>query len=446
MGGRKVRPNYKVLSVYLLGVFVGALDTNVLGPVFPVIARSFHVNLEVAAWTVTAYTVAYIASTVLSGALGDRLGHRKVFVWGIILFAVASVTAASSREFMLFMIARIVQGAGAGAVYPNGQAEGLKEFPPEKHGMALGMFGAVFGLASIVGPTLGGILGQVFGWPAVFIVNLPIALVVLVMLRNTPPSTVTARPLPDWLGGASFSAGLASILLVIMGQGLVRVVFLVLSIVFFGLMVWRQRVAPTPFLDSKPLANKAGIAVMVGAALIGLDMSAAIFVPTLVQSDLHFSVLQSGLALLPAAFTGALLAGAGGVLVDRMGAKKILSVGLLAAAMGGILLAWPHLTFFRFILAMMALGLGTAFTMGAPLNRLALDLYQSHQAGEALSLMAVFRAVGLAAGPILLTAAKVVHGFTGMYGTVAVASIIGALVFLMVPETSRVRESVVQKG
>jgi MFS family permease len=226
-----VRPNYKVLTVYLLGVFIGALDTNVLGPVFPVIARSFHVSLEGAAWTVTAYTVAYIGSTVMAGALGDRLGHRKVFIWGVSLFALASLTAALSRVFVLFVVARIVQGAGAGAVYPNGQAEGLKQFPPEKHGMALGMFGAVFGLASIIGPTLGGVLGQYFGWPAVFIVNLPIALIVLFMLRKAPPSAVVSRPLPDWIGGSSFSAGLASLLLVLMGQGPVRIIFAVLAVV-----------------------------------------------------------------------------------------------------------------------------------------------------------------------------------------------------------------------
>ncbi|WP_430626234.1 MFS transporter [Sulfobacillus thermotolerans] len=269
---------------------------------------------------------------------------------------------------------------------------------------------------------LGGVLGQYFGWPAVFIINLPIALIVLAMLRKAPPSEIVTRPLPDWVGGSSFSAGLASVLLVLMGQGTVRLVFLVLAVFFFGIMAWRQKVARTPFLDTTPLANKAGIAVMVGAGLIGLDMSAAIFVPALVQADLHYSVLESGLALLPAAFTGALLAGAGGVMVDRVGAKRILAVGLAAAAIGGVLLAWPPLTFLRFILAMIALGMGTAFTMGAPLNRLALDLYRSEQAGEALSLMAVFRATGLAAGPILLTAAKVLHGFTGMYGAVALAS------------------------
>ncbi len=442
-----VKPNYKVLTVYLLGVFIGALDTNILGPVFPMIARSFHVTLEGAAWTVTAYTVAYIGSTVMAGALGDRLGHRKVFIWGVAMFAIASLTAALSRDFALFVIARIVQGAGAGAVYPNGQAEGLKQFPPEKRGMALGMFGAVFGMASIIGPTLGGVLGQFFGWPAVFIINLPIALIVLGMLRKAPPSETTARPLPDWLGGASFSAGLASTLLVLMGQGWTRLVFLVLALGFFGLMAYRQRVARTPFLDAKPLANKAGIAMMVGAGLIGLDMSAAIFVPALVQSALHYSVLDSGLALLPAAFTGALLAGVGGVLVDRIGAKRLLAIGLFAAAVGGVLLAWPPLTFTRFILAMVALGLGTAFTMGAPLNHLALNLYKPEQAGEALSLMAVFRATGLAAGPILLTAAKVFDGFTGMYSVVAIASLIGVLVFLAVPENfHRVPSSLVQKG
>ena len=137
-----MRVNYRVLSIYLLGVFIGALDTNVLGPAFRVIAANFHVTLGVTAWTITAYSVAYVAATALFGALGDRLGHRRIFGLGVALFGLASMVAAFAPNLTVFLLARSLQGAGAGAVYPNAQAEGLGQFPANKRGMALGMFGA----------------------------------------------------------------------------------------------------------------------------------------------------------------------------------------------------------------------------------------------------------------------------------------------------------------
>jgi MFS family permease len=428
------KPNYRILTVYFVGVFIGALDTNVLGPVFPLITRSFHIAFTWTAWTITAYTVSYIASTILAGAAGDRFGHRTLFLWGIVAFGLASLVAAFSVNFVMFVAARIIQGAGAGAVYPNAQAEGLKLFPANRRGMALGLFGAIFGVASILGPTTGGALGQYFGWPSVFLVNVPIALVVLVMIRRVPRSQVAERAVPDIVGGLGFSLFLASILLFVMVHSPLRWVFLILALVFFLVFWFRQRTSPVPFLDSKPLTNTAGIAMMIGAALIGLDMSAAIFVPTLTQNTLHFSVLISGVALLPAAFTGAVFSGAGGVMVDRIGPRKVLAAGLVAAALGGLLLAWPDLVLWRFLAAMVALGIGTAFTMGAPLNRMALALYREDQAGEALSLMAVFRGIGLASGPILLTVAEGWHGFTGMFGVVFVGSLVGLVAFLFVPD------------
>lgn len=107
----------------------------------------------------------------------------------------------------------------------------------------------------------------------------------------------------------------------------------------------------------------------------------------------------------------------------------MLRVGLLAGAGGGALLAWPGLTLARFVAAMVLFGISTAFTMGAPLNRMALALYRDEQAGEALSLVAVFRAIGLAAGPVVLTLAEGWHGFSGMFGAVALASLVGAGLF-----------------
>ncbi|MCL8207587.1 MAG: MFS transporter [Actinomycetia bacterium] len=422
----------RVLGVYLLGVFLGALDTNVLGPVFPLLERSFHTTLAWTAWTVTIYTVAYVAATVLAGALGDRLGHKAFFTYGIVAFGVASVVAAVSPSLGLFLAARAIQGAGAGAVYPNAQAEGMRRFPPERRGLALGIFGATFGLASVLGPIVGGLIGQYLGWPWVFLINAPLALAVLGMARRLPASERSARDIPDPVGGVAFATFLASALLWIMAGAPVRWVAFAFAVVL-GLVFWvRQRQAATPFLDTVPLASAAGVAVMVGAAIIGMDMSAAVFVPTLAQTALGFSVVGSGLALLPAAVSGALLAGAAGVLVDRIGPRPVLVVGLLAGTLGGLLLAWPHLSLARFLVAMVAFGLGTAFTMGAPLNRLGVGLYREDQAGEALALMAVFRSVGLAAGPVVLTVGERVRGFTGMFGIVAVLSAVGALLFAAV--------------
>lgn len=413
---------------------MGALDTNVLAPVFPLIMHHFQVRLGAAAWTITVYTVAYIASTVLSGAWGDRIGHKRVFLWGILAFMLASLLAAFSPSFGVFMVARAVQGAGAGAVYPNAQAEGIKAFPPERRGMALGIFGAVFGMASVLGPTLGGMLGQYLGWQSVFLINVPIALVVLAMASRAPASDAAERALPDWVGGVSFSLTLTFGLLVLATAGVSRVVFLAAGLAALAVFLWRERRASVPFLDPSPLSQGSGVSMMVGAALIGLDMSAAVFVPTLVQRTLHFSVLASGLALLPAAFSGAILSGVGGVMVDRIGPRKILVVGLLAGAVGGLLLAWPPLTLVRFLAAMVFFGIGTAFTMGAPLNRMALGLYRENQAGEALSVAAVFRGIGMSSGPIILTAAEAVRGFSGMFGAVMIASLIGVGAFLMVPD------------
>lgn len=434
-----MRPNFRVLSVYLIGIFVGALDTSIISPVFPLIMKSYHIHLDWVAWTVTAYTVAYIASTVLSGAWGDRLGHKRVFLWGVVAFMLASLLAAFSPNFWVFMLARVVQGAGAGAVYPNAQAEGIREFPPERRGMALGIFGAVFGLASVLGPTLGGVLGQFFGWPAVFLVNVPIVLVVLALSPRMKTSTTQQREMPDWKGGTAFSVLLASGLLVLVVGGVVRWAFVGVALVALVAFLRQERGARIPFLDPIPLSSNGGVAMMVGAALIGLDMSAAVFVPTLVQRELHYSVLNSGLALLPAALSGAVLAGAGGVLVDRMGPRKILMVGLFSGAVGGILLAWPHLGFGRFVIAMLFFGLGTAFTMGAPLNRMALALYRDNQVAEALSVAAVFRGIGMAAGPVILTAVEAIYGFSGMFATLTIASLVGMVAFLFVPDVKAVK-------
>lgn len=410
---------------------------SVIGPAFPLIAGDFHVSLAWSAWTVTAYTVAYAAATVLAGALGDRHGRLGLFALGIVLFGLGSAVTAVSGSLWVFLLGRAIQGAGAGTVFPNAQAEGVGFFPPERRGMALGLFGAVFGLAAIVGPNVGGALAQYLGWRAIFYVNIPLAAAVLALVPTRAATKPGRRALPDVQGGLAFAGGIASALLALTTAGAWRWALVVAAVALLAWFAHRQRVAREPFLDTRVVAGAAGLALITGAALVGLDMSAAVFVPTLAQQSLGFSVLHSGVAVMPAAITGAILAGAGGVLVDRIGPRRVLRVGLLAAALGGVLLALPGLGLARFIVAMASFGMGTAFTMGAPLNRMALALYPDERASEALSVIAVLRTVGLAAGPVVLALAEAGWGFAGMFGAVAVASLVGVGLFALVPDVRR---------
>jgi len=433
--GHALRPNFRVLVVYLLGVFVGALDMGILGPAFPLIAQSFHISLAWMAWTVTIYSVTYVAATVLAGAAGDRHGRRRIFLFGIVAFAVASTIAALSHVFWVFLLARAVQGLGAGAVYPNAQAEGTRLFPPGRRGMALGIFGAVFGVASIVGPNLGGALAQFFGWPWIFLINIPIAAAVLVLGLGLPESERSRREAPDFLAGIVFALFLALALVSLDDAGDLRIATLLGALLLLAVFVARERrPGGTPFLDPHAMRGVSGAALVAGAAVIGVDMSAALFVPTLAQENLGLGVLGSGFALMPAALSAAVLAPVAGIMSDRLGGRGVLQTGLAFAALGGVLLALPGLTLVRFIVAMLAFGVGTTFTMGAPLNRLAIGLYHEEQTGEALANVAVFRSVGIAAGPVLLTLAMAWHRFTGMFAAVALISLIGVAIFLLVPD------------
>ncbi len=426
-----MRANPRILAVYLAGVFIGSLDTNVLGPVLPSIARGLHVSFAWTAWTVTAYMVAYVTSTAIAGASGDRYGRHRLFMIGIAGFGAASLLAALAQGFGTFVLARVIQGTAAGLVYPNAMAQGTDQFPPERRGAALGLFGAFFGLATIVGPNVGGALGQYVGWQSIFWVNVPLALIVLGMARGLPSGRRAAPAVPDWLGGRGFAGFLAALLLVIStGQPLIAVA----GAACLALFLARQRRAARPFIDATPLRNPSGVAVIAGAALVGYDLAAAVFVPTLAQQALHFSILDSGLALMPAAISGAVLAGVAGVMADRVGPRILLQIGMLAAVAGGLLLSLPHLTLVAFFTAMVLFGVATSLTLSAPLNRLGMALYRDEQSAEALSLMAVFRSVGLAAGAVLMTLALAWRGFPAMFGSVALASLLGAVAFTVVPD------------
>ncbi|HEY8449174.1 MAG TPA: MFS transporter, partial [Bacillota bacterium] len=168
---------------------MGALDIAIVGPALPSIGRRFDVDARALAWVFTIYVLFNLIGTPLIARLSDQYGRRQLYVLSVGLFAAGSLLVAVTPTFSLLLVGRAVQGFGAGGVFPIATAVIGDTFPPEIRGRALGMLGAVFGLAFLVGPILGGVLLR-YGWAWLFLINLPLAAGVIASSLRVLPAGV----------------------------------------------------------------------------------------------------------------------------------------------------------------------------------------------------------------------------------------------------------------
>ena len=201
----------RILLVLFLGVLMGALDIAIVGPALHSIQNTFDVDERAIAWTFTIYVLFNLVGTPLMAKLSDVFGRRSIYVLDVTIFALGSLLVAASSSFGMLLVGRSVQGLGAGGIFPVASAVIGDTFPPEKRGSALGLIGAVFGIAFIVGPILGGVL-LLLGWQALFVVNLPIAAAVIMLsLRWLPTTRSQRRRAFDWPGMAALGSLLAAL-------------------------------------------------------------------------------------------------------------------------------------------------------------------------------------------------------------------------------------------
>ncbi|GIV65665.1 MAG: hypothetical protein KatS3mg047_0058 [Bellilinea sp.] len=185
----------QLLSLLFFGVLMGALDIAILGPALPSIRAEFGVDERNLAWMFSIYVLFQLVSTPLMAKLSDLYGRRWIYILDIVLFALGSLLVATSTSFTGVLIGRAIQGFGAGGIFPVASAVIGDTFPPEKRGSALGMIGAVFGVAFLIGPLLGGVILAIANWHWLFLINLPIAgLIILFSLRLLPATRPCYQP------------------------------------------------------------------------------------------------------------------------------------------------------------------------------------------------------------------------------------------------------------
>ncbi|MGB8204136.1 MAG: MFS transporter, partial [Candidatus Baltobacteraceae bacterium] len=208
------RANLPLLLTLGLGVFAGALDLGVLSPALPAIARGFSVAPRDVAWVFTLYLFANVVAIPVMTKLSDTYGRRPIYILCVSIFLAGSMLAIAAPTFGIFLLARAIQAAGAGGIFPVATAAIADRVPLERRGSALGMLGAIWGLAAIIGPNVGGVLTHFLSWRWIFAANLPLSIVVIALARKHLPATVARVRGPlDVAGIAALATGLLGVMI-----------------------------------------------------------------------------------------------------------------------------------------------------------------------------------------------------------------------------------------
>ena len=423
-----------VVAATVLGSGIAALDATVVGIALPAIGRDFHAGVASLQWVVDAYTLTLAGLLLLGGTLGDSYGRRKMFVIGTVWFAIASLLCGLAPNAATLIAARALQGVGGALLTPGSLAILQASFAEEDRGAAIGAWSGLGGVATAIGPFLGGWLIGAVSWRLVFFINLPLAVAVVAIAARHVPETKAPGPVPrlDIKGAICISGALAGItygLIAASAAGWSSVsvlVPLVAGAVLLGLFILVEAKESEPMLPlgvfaSRQFSAANAVTFVVYAALGGL----LFLVPTVLQVVHGYSPIAAGTALLPVTFIMLLLSSRSGALAARIGPRLQMSVGPLVLAASLLLFtrisdSGDYLT--AVLPAVVVFGLGVAINV-APLTATALAAAPADHAGIAsavnndvarvggLIAVAVLPALAGITGNSYLHSAALAHGF-----------------------------------
>ena len=343
---RTQRPGL-VLAVSSLAAFLAFLDVTIVNIAFPAIAAEFPESSAAdLSWIFTAYNVTFAALLVPAGRIADLWGRRRVFLVGLALFGVASAVCAAAPTVGLLVAGRTAQAVAAALLAPSSLALLLPAFPPERRGFAVGTWGAMGGIAAATGPALGGLVVDVLGWRAVFLLNLPVVVVTLVaaILVMTESRDRGAR-LPDPAGVLLLGVGVALVAWGIVGGETSWTAPATLArlgggLGLLALFAWRSARVATPLVEPALFRVRAFRAAVVGYLVFSAAFYALLLANILFLTGVwHYDVLTAGLAVTPGPLCAATASAVGGRLADRFGARAVLVPGALLFAAGCALFA-----------------------------------------------------------------------------------------------------------
>jgi EmrB/QacA subfamily drug resistance transporter len=417
--GLSQRAKLEILFAVLLGLFLGALDQTIVGPALPTVVTQLAGN-DYYVWAVTIYLLTSTISVPFWGKLSDLYGRKPIFMIGIVIFLVGSALSGLSQNMAMLIAFRGLQGIGAGSLFPVALAVIGDLFTPAERGKYQGLFGAVFGIAFIVGPLVGGFLTEQISWHWIFYVNIPIGLVSLFFIYRLLPTVKNPRATRnfDLIGGSIFTVAIAFLLVGLtnkqFGEWTDQTVggFIVIGLIGVVLFVLAESRAKEPIVPLNLFRIRTYTSSMISTFFASFAFfGAIIFLPRWFQIVHGFSPTNSGLAALPL-MVGLIASSIGsGLIVARTGRYKWLLVGAIvlmgvSTALMTQLTATTSLEVVWFWMFLAGLGVGPTFSVFTIVVQNAVPF---HELGVATSNLTFFRQIG---GTVALAIVGTIFGTT----------------------------------
>ncbi|MDQ2663656.1 MAG: MFS transporter [Candidatus Eremiobacteraeota bacterium] len=422
-----------------LGVFAGALDLGVLSPALPAIGREFAVVTGDLAWIFTLYLLVTVVSIAVMSTLADRYGRRPIYIACVALFAAGSALAVLAPNYGVFLVARAIQALGAGGIFPVATAAIADAIPASRRGAALGLVAATWGLAAIAGPAFGGIVTHFVSWRWIFILNFPLAGIVIWLAAQHLPAIAPHRRGPlDVAGLALLSGGLLGLMYGINGSHLVPGIT---GAALLATFVYYERRIAFPIVPPALFANPQLAKTYALELVIGILEGALFFVPAVLVGAQHLSYAAAGLIASIGAVVFVAVIPLAGRALDRIGSRDVLLVGTLCTEVGLALFALGFDALWTAILAIVVAGFGFGALLGAPTRYIVSNETGAHERATAVGLLSQFLIMGQilgasVAGGILGASFSETAGYRTAYLTFAGF----ALIAIVIAATLRARE------
>lgn len=409
-GDHHARRKWEVLSVVGLGAFLSTLNITIVNVALPSIAEDLRVGIGEVQLVVLGYLLALGTLLLAFGRLGDIVGYRRVYVWGVVIFGVASLLCGFSGNVWTLAGFRVLQGVGSGMVQAIGPVLVVRAFPAEERGKAQGLFAISVALGIAVGPTLGALLTGVFSWSWVFFVNMPFCLIVLVWsLRVLPVEGRAVDSKFDPLGSLLLFGTTLALLVAVLGGGkwgwtsptnlALIVAFLTLGTAF----VLVERRVSQPTLEMRLLRIRAvwagNASVLVAFAAL---FTATFLIPFYLTDARGFSVVETGLFLTPLPLATLIVSPFGGALSDRISPRVFTTAGVAFIGCGLLLLTSVDAatSAFGLVWRLAVAGVGLGLFIG-PNQSLVLGAVPPGRLGMTSGMLAQLRNTGQAFGVAL---------------------------------------------